>query len=73
MRLPTAGHPVDNAHHDPDGPGSFPVTWEEETRYDVFEPDGTYLGGVVAPDEFTSFPVPVFGSDHAWAVTEGES
>ena len=72
VRLSTAGHPVDNAYHDPDDPGSFPVTWEEETRYDVFEPDGTYLGVVVAPDEFTSFPVPVFGSDHVWAVTEDE-
>ena len=49
-----------------------PVTWEEDTRYDVFEPDGTYLGVVVAPDEFTSFPAPVFGSDHVWAVTVGE-
>ncbi len=72
VRLSTAGHPVDNADHDPDDPGSFPVTWEEAIRYDVFEPDGTYLGVVVAPDEFTSFPVPVFGSDHVWAVTEDE-
>ena len=72
VRLSTEGRPVDNADHDPDDPASFPVTWEEDTRYDVFEPDGTYLGVVVAPEEFTSFPVPVFGSDHVWAVTVDE-
>ncbi|MCE2454671.1 MAG: hypothetical protein J4G12_02480 [Gemmatimonadetes bacterium] len=63
---------MDNPDHDPDEPGSFAVTWEEDTRYDVFEPDGTYLGVVVAPHEFTSFPVPVFGRDHVWAVSVDE-
>ncbi len=72
VRLSTEGRPVDNPDHDPDDPASFAVIWEEDTRYDVFEPDGTYLGVVIAPDEFTSFPAPVFGSDHVWAVTEDE-
>lgn len=72
VRLSTEGRPVDNPDHDPDDPASFAVIWEEDTRYDVFEPDGTYLGVVIAPDEFTSFPVPVFGSDRVWAVTEDE-
>ena len=72
VRLSTEGRPVDNADHDPDDPASFAVTWEEDTRYDVFEPDGTYLGVVVAPEEFTSFPAPVFGRDHVWAATEDE-
>ena len=35
VRLSTEGRPVDNEDHDPDDPGSLPVTWEEETRYDV--------------------------------------
>ena len=56
VRLSTEGRPVDNEDHDPGDPGSLPVTWEEEIRYDVFEPNGTYLGVVVAPDEFSSFP-----------------
>ena len=73
VRLSTEGRPVDNVDHDPDDPASFAVIWEEDTRYDVFEPDGTYLGVVIAPDEFTSFPVPVFGSDHVWAVTDGRA
>ncbi|MDE2677280.1 MAG: 6-bladed beta-propeller [Gemmatimonadota bacterium] len=72
VRLSTEGRPVENADHDPGDPASFPVTWEEDTRYDVFEPDGTYLGVVAAPEEFTSFPVPVFGRDHVWAVTVDE-
>ena len=72
VRLSTEGRAVDNADHDPDDPASFAVTWEEDTRYDVFEPDGTYLGVVVAPEEFTSFPAPVFDGDHVWAVTEDE-
>ncbi len=72
VRLSAEGRQVDNPDHDPDDPASFPVTWEEDTRYDVFDPDGTYLGVVVAPDEFTSFPVPVFGSDHVWAVAVDE-
>ena len=72
VRLSTEGRPVDNADHDPDDPGSFAVTWGEDTRYDVFEPDGTYLGVVVAPEEFTSFPAPVFDGELVWAVTEDE-
>ena len=72
VRLSGEGRPVDNEDHDPDDPGSFPVIWVEETRYDVFEPDGNYLGVVVAPDEFSYFPAPVFDGDHVWAVTEDE-
>ncbi len=72
VRLSSGGRPVDNPDHDPDNPGSLAVIWEEETRYDVFEPDGTYLGVVVAPDEFSTFPAPVFDGDRVWAVTAGE-
>ncbi|MCY3613020.1 MAG: hypothetical protein OXH51_15955, partial [Gemmatimonadetes bacterium] len=71
VQLSTEGRPVENAYHDPDDPGSFPVTWEEATRYDVFEPDGTYLGVVVAPDGFSS-SVPVFSGDRVWAVSEDD-
>ena len=72
VQLSGEGRPVDNAYHDPDDPGSFPVTWEEEVRYDVFEPDGTYLGAVAAPDGFSTFPAPVFSGDRVWAVTQNE-
>ncbi|MDE0358573.1 MAG: 6-bladed beta-propeller [Gammaproteobacteria bacterium] len=72
VQLSTEGRPVENAHHDLDDPGSFRVTWEEEIRYDVFEPDGTYLGVVVTPEGFSGFPAPVFSGDRVWAVTEDD-
>ena len=50
----------------------MPVLWRTPLRFDVFEPDGTYLGAVAAPDAFSSFPAPVFSGDRVWAVTEDE-
>lgn len=41
-------------------------------RFDVFEPDGTYLGAVNAPMGFRSAVSPVFNGDHVWAVTLDE-
>ena len=66
VRLSTEGRRVENENHDPDDPGSEPVSWEEATRFDVFEADGTYLGAVVAPDDFRSPPEPVFDGDFVW-------
>ena len=72
VRLTAVGQRVENENHDPDNPFSEPVTWRESTRYDVFEPDGTYLGVVVPPDEFSRYPDPVFDGDLVWAVTVDE-
>ena len=72
VRLATEARPVDNDDHDPEDPSSRPVIWKEPVRYDVFEPDGTYLGVVAPPDDFTPFVQPVFDSDHVWAVTRDE-
>ena len=72
VTLSTAGQRVENEDYDPDNPFSEPVTWPESTRYDVFEPDGTYLGVVAPPDEFSGGPDPVFEGDHVWAVTRDE-
>lgn len=72
VRLATEANPVENEDHDPDSPGSSPVTWREPLRYDVFEPDGTYLGTVVPPDDFTPWVDPVFDGDYVWAVTRDE-
>jgi hypothetical protein len=72
VRLETEGHPIDNEDHDPEDPDSTPVVWEAPVRYDVFEPDGTYLGVVVPPDGFSAFPDPIFDGDHVWALTRDE-
>ena len=69
VRLTTEGQRVENENHNPENPFSEPVTWRESTRYDVFESDGTYLGVVVPPDEFSRYPDPVFDGDLVWAVT----
>jgi len=46
---------------------SKPATWSEPVVYDVFEPDGRYLGEVRAPDGFKQYPEPVFRGDTVWA------
>ena len=68
----TEAHPVDNQNHNPDNPFSDPVVWESQVRYDAFEPDGTYLGTLAAPDGFRVWPEPIFDGDHVWAVTRDE-
>ena len=72
VRLWTEGHSIENEDHDPDDPFSETVSWHEATRYDVFEPDGTYLGVVDAPEEFRPWPPPVFDGDHVWAMATDE-
>ena len=72
VRLWTEGYTVENENHDPQNPTSPPVLWREPLRYDVFEADGTYLGAVAPPDEFSPFVRPVFDGDHVWGVTRDE-
>ena len=50
----------------------MPVFWREPVRYDVFEPDGTYLGVVAPPEDFTPYVNPVFDGDLVWGVTRDE-
>ena len=72
VRLSTEGQRVENENHDPENPFSSPVIWRTPIRYDVFESDGTYLGVVVPPDEFSASPDPVTDGDHVWAVARDE-
>ncbi|MDE2874325.1 MAG: hypothetical protein OXU69_01500 [Gemmatimonadota bacterium] len=71
VRVAAEGYPVENEDHDPADPGSMPVLWRTPLRFDVFEPDGTYLG-VVAPPEGASFSNAVFDGDHVWGVTQDD-
>ena len=47
-----------------------PRLWREPTVYDVFEPDGRYLGPVTVPDGVTLF---VMRGNQAWGTVRGES
>ncbi len=71
VRVSTEGYAIENEDHDPADPSSMPVVWREPVRYDVFEPDGTYLGVVVPPDG-TTLSTAVFDGDYIWAVTQDE-
>lgn len=54
-------------------PGSKPVPprrWLEPAIYDVFEPDGRYLGPVAVPDGVT---LHIMRGDRVWGVAKGES
>ncbi len=72
VQVSTEGREAGNEDQDPDEPGSEAVTWEEATRFDVFDEDGTYLGAVESPDDYSIYVEPVFGRDHVWWVTVDE-
>ncbi|MFO7894943.1 MAG: hypothetical protein R6U63_14605 [Longimicrobiales bacterium] len=69
VRLHQPGYLAEEA--DPQDPRSVD-RWAEPTVWDVFEPDGTYLGQVHASEGFSTHPEPVFGAGHVWAVTTDE-
>lgn len=53
--------------------GQLPLRYEEPPAFDVFEPDGTFLGHVRAPDGMEArYPPPIFRGEHVWAVMRGE-
>jgi hypothetical protein len=57
---------------DTDEAGASPqLTWIEPVAFDVFEPDGRYLGMVRAPKGFSTRPSPVIRGDTVWAVVHG--
>ncbi len=74
VHLHRPGEPVPADEIDePRGPDARPPTrWREPVAFDVFEPDGTYLGLVRAPTGFSTSPTPVFDGDRVWAVVRDE-
>ena len=72
VRVSTEGREVENPDHEPGNPFSSAVRWEAPLRFDVFEADGTYLGAVNPPEDFSVYPPPVFNGDEVWAVSRDE-
>jgi hypothetical protein len=52
--------------------GDPQTRFRERLVYDVFQPDGRYLGAVRTPEEFRDFPEPVIRGDLIWDVTRDE-
>ncbi len=48
------------------------LRYREHGAFDVFEPDGRYLGMVGVPDDFRTAPQPVLRGDYVWAVTRDD-
>jgi 6-bladed beta-propeller protein len=61
-----------NPDFDPSEEGSMPTRWRMPTVFDVFEPDGTYLGLVNTPDDFSEYPQPIFGPGWVVATTRDD-
>lgn len=72
VQVSTEAREVENENHDPDSPFSTPIVWRSPLRFDVFEADGTYLGAVNPPEDFSPNPFPVFDGDDVWAVSRDD-
>ena len=55
-----------------DRTGRPQLRFQEPVAFDVFEPDGTYLGRVHTPRGFSVSPHPVFRGDRVWAVSRDD-
>jgi hypothetical protein len=65
--------PADQVDDRGSGPNPRPATrWRERPAFDVFEPDGTYLGRVLAPVELSPYPTPIFDGTRVWGVVRDE-
>lgn len=72
VQVSLPGRRVDDPDYDPTDPTSLPDTWDAGVAFDVFEPDGRYLGHVRAPDDFSPYPTPRFDDERVWAVVRDE-
>lgn len=72
VQLSQPGEPIPEEERDdpigPDGERRVVREWRTPTVFDVFEPDGRYVGKVRAPDGFRTHPQPVIRGDTVWAI-----
>ncbi|UCG85512.1 MAG: hypothetical protein JSW71_16480 [Gemmatimonadota bacterium] len=48
------------------------IRFTEPPAYDVFAPDGRFLGHVHVPQSFRTYPEPIVRDNNVWAVTRDE-
>ena len=65
VMLSQPGVEADDPFYDPTTPNAVEDRWKEPLAFDVFEPDGRYLGQVSGPTGLGMF---VFEGDKVWAV-----
>jgi len=69
VMLSQPGVEADDPFYDPTTPNALEDRWKEPLAFDVFEPDGRYLGQVNGPMGLGTF---VFDGDKVWAVARDE-
>ena len=75
VSLATAGVPrmsVAEAREEEQASGRLPLRFEEPPAFDVFAPDGRFLGHVSVPRSFRIEPEPIVRGDYVWAVARDE-
>jgi hypothetical protein len=72
VQLSVPGEPIPEDERDdpigPDGQRRVVREWRQPVAFDVFEPDGRYVGMVRAPYGFRTNPQPVIRGDTVWAI-----
>lgn len=62
----------EEARQEQERTGSRPYRYRQSEAFDVFAPDGWYLGHVRLPESFRTDPEPIVRGDYVWAVTRDE-
>lgn len=74
--VPAAGEPIPEDEREPADDRAPnrppPARFREPVVFDIFEPDGRYIGRVHAPHGFSLYPRPIFRGHHVWAVVRDE-
>jgi len=71
VRLSGPAEQIVNPSHDPENENSLANLWMERPGLDLFGVDGTYLGPVRVPEEFSPFSA-AYTATGVWAVTRDD-
>ena len=67
-----AAYEVEDTDFDPTDPDDIEIRWQQDSMFDVFESDGTFLGTVDVPRGFSTYPTPIFDGDNVWATVRDD-
>lgn len=72
VRVSQPGFRKDDPSFDPTDPQAIPDEWHEPVSFDVFDPDGRYLGAVTTPEGFSLSPPPLLSKEWVLATVQDE-